>query len=224
MSLKKYLTISEKYKKTFVFNSINRKQFSPALFLDRDGVIIEDRHNIVDPDKVCLCKGSYDFIREVYSRKIKIVVVTNQSGISKGIFNWSKYEEITEKMLSLLGEPIPITAIYANGFSKDSLNKDWRKPSPKMINEAAKTLNIDKKCSVMIGDRLTDLQSGVRAGISSIVHLMTGHGVNERKNIIELLDSNMNLKDGINSSKIMLYDNLENIPIGVINNLFNNKK
>jgi len=224
MNLKKYLTLSEKYKRTFVFTPINHRQFLPALFLDRDGVIIEDRHNIVDPDQVCLCDGSYEFIREVYSKKIKIVIVTNQSGISKGIFNWNTYEKITEKMLSLLGDPIPITAIYANGFSDQSRDNDWRKPSPSMINEAVKIFNIDKSSSVMIGDRLTDLQSGVRAGLSSVVHVRTGHGGKERMKIIELLDSNMILEEETNSSRLILLDNLANIPRGFIGDLFDYKK
>lgn len=92
----------------------------PALFLDRDGVIIEDRHHICNPDGVILCNGALKLIRSAANHGWPVVIITNQSGIARGLFSWEDYERVTERMLSLLGPEAPIAAIYANGHGPDA--------------------------------------------------------------------------------------------------------
>ena len=82
-------------------------------------------------------------------------------------------------MLKLLGAEAKISAIYANSCGPDSSNKTWRKPSPLMLFDAAKTLNIDLEKSIIIGDRLTDLFAGKSARLKKICHVQSGHGRNE---------------------------------------------
>ena len=152
----------------------------PALFLDRDGVLIEDRHHLSDPAQVAICPGVENLLALAHHHNLAVVVVTNQSGIARGFFDWDAYERVTDRLLALLGPNAPITAIYANGHGPDAPSSSWRKPSPAMLQAAAADLNLDLSRSLLIGDRLTDLQAGARAGLPFLWHVLTGHGVNER--------------------------------------------
>ena len=115
------------------------------------------------------------------------IIITNQSGISRNFFSWKDYEKVTFKMLSMINSEIIIDAIYANGEGPNDLVSDqiWRKPSPNMIFRAAKDYKINLSKSILIGDRLSDITAGVNAGINNLYHLLTGHGSNEREQVIE---------------------------------------
>ena len=152
----------------------------PALFLDRDGVLIEDRHHLSDPAQVAICPGVENLLALAHQHSLAVVVVTNQSGIARGFFDWDTYERVTDRLLALLGPNAPIAAIYANGHGPDAPSSSWRKPSPAMLQAAAADLNLDLSRSLLIGDRLTDLQAGARAGLPLLWHVLTGHGVQER--------------------------------------------
>ena len=186
----------------------NNKFKKPALFLDRDGVLIKDLHYISDCDDVVLEKGSKSFVRFAYEQGWKIVVVTNQSGISRKILTWENYLEITNKMISLFGDPNPFTAIYANSEGPNSKPIKWRKPSPNMILRATKLLNIDLKNSIIVGDRKSDILAGVNSGINLMVHTKTGHGECERKDVIRI-QKKMN---NINNSKFITINDLSQFP------------
>ena len=153
---------------------------TPALFLDRDGVLIEDKHHLCDPTEVRLCPGSKELVEAAHQRSWAVVVITNQSGIARGLFNWLDYESVTDRVLSLLGEKAPIAGIYANGHGPEAPAQSWRKPSPAMLLEASQDLNLNLKKSIIVGDRLSDLEAGTRAGIHTLVHVLTGHGEAER--------------------------------------------
>ena len=97
-------------------NKFNKDSYRPALFLDRDGVIIKDLDYISDPNDVTLEGGILELLFNAYIADWKVVVITNQSGISRGFFDWSDYDKVTRQMMKLLGKPTKISAIYANGF------------------------------------------------------------------------------------------------------------
>ena len=151
----------------------------PALFLDRDGVLIEDRHHLCDPDQVELCAGAPSLLEHTNQQGWPVVVITNQSGIARGYFGWNAYERVTDRLLALLGPNAPIAAIYANGHGPDAPSSSWRKPSPAMLLAASQELNLDLSRSLLIGDRLSDLQAGARARLPWLVHVLSGHGVKE---------------------------------------------
>ena len=81
---------------------LNNNYSISAVFLDRDGVLIEDCHYIKNPKDVNLCPGVREFIRFFKQKSIPLVIVTNQSGISKEYLTWRDYEKVTVKLLSLL--------------------------------------------------------------------------------------------------------------------------
>jgi len=153
---------------------------APALFLDRDGVLIEDRHHLSDPDDIQICQGAKELLQAADQHNLLVVIITNQSGISRGYFDWANYCRVTTNLLALLGPDAPIAAIYANGHGPDAPAESWRKPSPAMLLEAERDLNLDLTRSILVGDRRSDLEAGARAGVSTLVHVLTGHGTKER--------------------------------------------
>ena len=169
----------------------------PCIFLDRDGVVIEDTHYIKSPNDVVLCNGALELFQLAEMANIPIVIVTNQSGISRGIITWRDYNNVTHAMIKLLGHPRSLKAIYANSCGPDVQLNSWRKPSPRMILQASQDLYLDTHQSVMIGDRISDILSGYNAGIKSLVHVLTGHGTKHRQafhNLQAILGSSFNRK------------------------------
>jgi D-glycero-D-manno-heptose 1,7-bisphosphate phosphatase len=177
--------------------AIKPTEKQPCIFLDRDGVIIEDAHYIKSPDDVILCHGAFELFQLAEMHNIPIVIVTNQSGISRGIITWSDYENVTRAMIKLLGCPKSLKAIYANSCGPDAQPNSWRKPSPQMILQAAQDLYIDTHQSVMIGDRISDILCGYNAEVKSLIHVLTGHGAKHRTafhNLQAMSDSSLSRK------------------------------
>lgn len=162
-----------------------RADTRPALFLDRDGVLIEDRNHLKSPEGVRLYSGAKELIRRANTKGVPVIVVTNQSGIGRGYFSWPDYEAVSTTMLRLLGKNAKIAAIYANGYTSSSSPNDWRKPGCGMLAAAKKDLNIDLARSMLIGDRLTDLEAGVCADLAMVCHVLTGHGEKERSKVLK---------------------------------------
>ena len=169
-------------------NDNDLKNKYPALFLDRDGVLIKDCHYIKDPRDVSLLDGSIQLIKYAKKQGWKVVIITNQSGISRGFFTWKDYEKITWKMLDLFGQDIQLDGIYANGFSENTKDAEWRKPSEGMLLRASKDLNIDLDKSILCGDRLSDLIAGQKAGLNALIHVLTGHGIKERIDVLKMFE------------------------------------
>ena len=158
---------------------------TPAIFLDRDGVIIADKHYLQDPEQVELYPGVAEKLESFGQVRLPIVVVTNQSGIGQGLFGWAEYRLVHQRMLDLLKTDQPLTAVYANAHHPTETEALWRKPNPGMVLQAAADLNICLESSIMVGDRWADLAAAGRAGVKHLVHVNTGHGVRERPKVIK---------------------------------------
>lgn len=157
---------------------------TPAIFLDRDGVIIVEKHYLQDPEQVELYPGVAEKLESLRQLKLPIVVVTNQSGIGQGLFGWAEYSLVHQRILGLLEVDQPFAAVYANAHRPTETEASWRKPNPGMILQAAADLNICLESSVMVGDKWVDLEAAARAGVNYLVHVRTGHGVRERPTVI----------------------------------------
>ena len=155
----------------------------PALFLDRDGVIIKEKHFISKSSEVQLEEGIKDLIDLANILNLTIVIITNQSGIARKLIKWDDYFKVTEKMINLINEDNTLIAIYANGLETKSPDFSWRKPSPSMLLNAANYLKLDLSKSFIIGDRLSDLIAGLNAGLLNLYHVLTGHGISEREEV-----------------------------------------
>jgi D-glycero-D-manno-heptose 1,7-bisphosphate phosphatase len=158
----------------------------PAVFIDRDGVLIEDVDYLDDPGDIAILPGAAEGIAALNRAGWPVVIVTNQSGVARGLFSAATVELIHDRLLELLeGYGARIAAIYycphhpTSGLSGHGLECDCRKPRPGMLHKAAAELGLDLASSWMIGDRLTDLQAGAAAGCRTVlVRTGKGEGVN----------------------------------------------
>ena len=141
-------------------------------------------HYLCDPAEVSLlCPGSNELLKAAYQKRWAIVVITNQSGIARGYFDWSDYERVTDWLLSLLRILAFIEGIYANMYRPDAPTGSWRKPRPAMLLEASSELNLDLKKSLLVGERLSDLEVGACADIQTLIKVLIGHRHSERDSI-----------------------------------------
>ena len=189
---------------------------TPALFLDRDGVIIEDTNYIANPADVVLCKGVFEILKAAKRINLPVVIVTNQSGIFRKLYSWQDYELVTNRMLNLLGDGVSIAAIYANSHGPHSPTNSWRKPSPSMLLAAAFDLNLDLKNSLLIGDRLSDLQAGASAGLNSLCHVLSMHGIKERVQIANWITDYQTKSCIPASPKLLLLSSLLDFPLNLL--------
>ena len=182
-----------------------------ALFLDRDGVIIKDVNYISNPEDVELEAGVVELLSKAYEHKLPVFIITNQSGISRGFYTWNDFHKVNEKIIQLIGYPHPIYSIYANSHIESNVD-NWRKPNPNMIFKIANRFNLNLKKSILIGDRISDLQAGTRSGILKLIHVETGHGKREKQKILESIDKDGYFKDAKLKSELILLKNLEEFP------------
>ena len=161
---------------------------SPAVFLDRDGTIIEDCGYIDDPGDVRLLPGAAEAIRRWRRAGFKVVVVSNQSGIARGYFDEDTLSEVHTRFEALLDESdatldgayycpyLPGKEASVKQFRRDS---ELRKPKPGMLLQASRELHIDTSRSWMVGDKPSDVEAGKKAGCRTI--LLQPNGQAERE-------------------------------------------
>ena len=138
-----------------------------AVFLDRDGTIIEDGGYLADASRVRFLPGAVAALRTFRERGLLLVVVSNQSGIPRGLITPAQHAEVDARVKAMLaGEGVPLDgAYYCAHLPGDGCA--CRKPLPGMIEHAARELGIDPRQSFMIGDKLSDVQAGHAAGCTT---------------------------------------------------------
>jgi len=149
----------------------------PAIFLDRDGVIIENRANYVrsweDVEFFPQALAALARIREVPH---KIILITNQSAVGRGIISYDTAVSLNNRIIEVVRQANGrIDAAYICPAAPGE-NAPCRKPQPGMLLQAAADHQIDLNQSVMIGDALTDIQAGHTAGVREAILLLTGRG------------------------------------------------
>jgi D-glycero-D-manno-heptose 1,7-bisphosphate phosphatase len=149
----------------------------PAIFIDRDGVIIENREHYVRVwEDVTLLPSSVKALASAAAGPWKVVIVTNQAGIGKGIIAGATANEINHKLRSAIqAQGGRIDGIYVCPHTVED-NCPCRKPKPGLLLQAAADLSIDLSASIMIGDALTDIQAGQNAGVARQILVQTGRG------------------------------------------------
>ena len=153
-----------------------------ALFLDRDGVIVEEVPYLHTIDEARIVPGTVDAIRAANARAIPVVVVTNQGGIGLGKYDWPDFARLHDWIWAQLAEDDAfVNALFAcphhpegRGLLRASDHPD-RKPTPGMLLRARDLLPIDLTQSWMVGDREVDVEAAKSAGLAGAVHLQSGH-------------------------------------------------
>ena len=158
-----------------------------AVFLDRDGTLIHDVHYLSEPEQIKWCPRVFEDLRQLLTLDYLLIVITNQSGIGRGYFGWEEFVQVQERIIEDLDKQGAfINAVFACPHHKDgdppydSPNHAWRKPNPGMLLEAALRMPIDLKQSWLIGDHAGDIQAALNAGLPGAIHVLTGHGEEER--------------------------------------------
>ena len=153
-----------------------------AVFLDRDGTVNEEVHFLSQPDQIELLPTVASTISKLNQSGIAIVVVTNQSGVARGYIPEKQLDVIHTRLSHLLAEQNAlIDGIYycphhpTEGIGQYHVDCDCRKPMPGMLLRAARELNLDLTRSLMIGDRISDLEAGANAGCQTAL-VRTGYG------------------------------------------------
>ncbi|WP_158781716.1 D-glycero-beta-D-manno-heptose 1,7-bisphosphate 7-phosphatase [Pantoea sp. BAV 3049] len=158
----------------------------PAIFLDRDGTINVDHGYIHEIDNFHFIDGVIDAMRELKKMGYALVLVTNQSGIARGIFSEDTFMQLTEWMdWSLADRDVDLDGIYFCPHHPEAIEEEYRqqcdcrKPQPGMLLSAQKELNIDMAASYMVGDKIDDMLAGKAAGVGIKVLVRTGKPVTE---------------------------------------------
>ncbi len=138
-----------------------------ALFLDRDGTIIHDRHYLWEPDGVELLPGASTALSNARRLGYRLFILTNQSGIARGLYGMADVIRCNERMEELLGLPRPVfdSVCVAPEGPQDPV--EYRKPSPRFIKETVARYRLDPALCWMVGDRESDVRAGLEAGIKS---------------------------------------------------------
>jgi len=143
-----------------------------AIFLDRDGTLMEEVNYCNDPATVQAILGARETLAFLREQGWLTVIVTNQSGLAKGLITPAQYEAVNAELLRQLGGSID--AIYFCADHPDTPT-ERRKPQPGMLHEAAADLGIDLSSSWMIGDKPIDVECGRNAGCRTVL-VKTGYG------------------------------------------------
>jgi D-glycero-D-manno-heptose 1,7-bisphosphate phosphatase len=161
---------------------MKEKKRHAAVFLDRDGTINEEVGYLDGIEKLRLIPGAAEGIRRINESGMKTVVITNQSGVARGLFDESVVHQVNARLREMLrAEGAAIDGLYFCPHHPTAGRGDYlrtctcRKPAPGLILRAAEELFIDPRRSYMIGDTLKDIEAGTRAGAKGIL-VRTGLG------------------------------------------------
>lgn len=144
----------------------------PALFLDRDGVINVDHGYVHRPEEFDFMDGIFDVARTARDQGYLLVVVTNQAGIGRGHYSEMQFHQLTDWMCHrFCEEGAPIDRVYFSpyhptaGLGEYRQDHVSRKPRPGMLLQAQRELALDLSASILIGDKQSDIQAGIAAGV-----------------------------------------------------------
>jgi len=158
----------------------------PAVFLDRDGTLIEEVGFLADPEGVALIPGAVEALTLLRDAGFVLVVVTNQSGIARGLYGVDDYESVAgrlDELLAVHGLRLDATR-FCPHHPDISGDCSCRKPATGMHREAAETLGLDSTRSFFVGDRVTDLLPALELGGEGIL-VRTGYGAREERDLPE---------------------------------------
>src|SRR6267142_7223177 len=148
----------------------------PAIFLDRDGTIIEERNYISRPEEVVVLPGAVAALQDFQAGRFKLFIVSNQSGVGRGYFTLAEVEKVNEHIRQEFGgKGVNFEKIYIAPEAPDAPSRG-RKPSPQFLLDARDEFDLDLAQSYMIGDKLIDLECGWNAGVKKCLLVRTGYG------------------------------------------------
>ena len=167
-----------------------------AVFLDRDGTLIEEREYLSKPDLVVLYPGVGAALARLKQAGFRLVIVSNQSGVGRGLFTMEDVTRVNMRMKALLAvEGVHLDKIYVAPEAPDQPSRA-RKPSPQFLLDARDEMEINLAESFMIGDKLIDLECGWNAGVKRCILVKTGYGKQFVKEALGVAGNTMQRRRG----------------------------
>ena len=162
-----------------------------ALFLDRDGVINKEKNYLYKIEDFEFIDGVFETCKYFQDNGYLIIVITNQAGIARGKYTEDDYQTLTNWMIKEFEKNnIKISKVYYCPHHPDfSGDCECRKPNPGMILQAKKDFDIDLSQSILVGDKNSDIEAGINAGIKMNYLVETGHKIYENRFNIEVIKS-----------------------------------
>ncbi|MEN6450268.1 MAG: HAD family hydrolase [Thermoguttaceae bacterium] len=152
------------------------RPLQPAVFFDKDGTLVEDRPYNVDCSTLCLAAGAIDAMEALQTLGYQLVVVTNQSGIARGLFTIDDFRRLERALIDRLAAAgVHLSGVYFcphlpdASVSEYAVACDCRKPRPGLFFQAAEQLGLDLPRSWMVGDILDDVEAAHRAGCRAVL-------------------------------------------------------
>jgi D-glycero-D-manno-heptose 1,7-bisphosphate phosphatase len=147
-----------------------------AIFVDRDGTLIEEKNYLHRPEDVVIFPGVGSALKRLQTAGFKLFIVSNQSGVGRGYFTIADVERVNGHLLDELGrDGVSFEKIYIAPEAPDTPSRG-RKPSPQFLFDARDEFGIDLANSFMIGDKVIDLECGWNAGLKQCILVRTGYG------------------------------------------------
>ena len=147
-----------------------------AVFLDKDGTLIEDVPYNVDPEQIRLTTGAGNGLQQLHQMGYQLIVISNQSGVARGYFPESALAAVEQRLCALLELfKVPLSGFYycphhpEGKVAEYAIECDCRKPAPGLLFQAARDRDIDLTASWFIGDILNDVAAGRGAGCQTIL-------------------------------------------------------
>src|SRR5438094_32974 len=158
-----------------------------AVFLDRDGTIIVDKHYLRHPEQVILFPDAIAALARLQTAGFKLFMVSNQSGVGRGYFTIAEVELVNNHLVQEFGKSgVRFEKIYIAPEAPDVPSRG-RKPSPQFLFDARDEFGIELAQSYMIGDKLSDLECGWNAGVKKSILVRTGNGAKQERDSTDML-------------------------------------
>src|SRR3569623_2255920 len=152
-----------------------------AIFIDRDGTLIEEKHYLHKPEEVRFFAGAIQALKKAVDSGFVIVMVTNQSGVGRGYFTMNDVARVHEHLAREMAmHDVSFVKIYVAPDAPGAPSRG-RKPSPQFLLDARDESDLDLSRSYMIGDKLFDLECGWNAGVLKSILVRTGYGAKLEK-------------------------------------------
>jgi D-glycero-D-manno-heptose 1,7-bisphosphate phosphatase len=166
-----------------------------AIFLDRDGVINKEKEYLYRINDFEFIDGVFPTLKYFQKKGYLLFIITNQSGINRGFYTIDDFIALNRWMIHEFNKmDIQIAEVYFCPHTPEEKCK-CRKPKPKMILDAKKEFDLDLENSILIGDKNSDIETGIKAGVHNLFLVTTGHLINENKFNVKIIQNLKELKD-----------------------------
>jgi histidinol-phosphate phosphatase family protein len=176
----------------------------PAIFLDRDGTLIEERHYLSEPAQIAIFPGAIEALSQLSQAGYALVIVTNQSGIGRGLFTEDQLAIVHRHLENTLADGgVRLDGIYHCPHAPDQAC-ECRKPLPGLVSRACDDLDLDPARSWVIGDKPADVALGMNIGARPIL-VLTGYGESSR-NAPEVAAASAHIAEDLPSAARFILD------------------